>query len=329
MPFTYDLPKDRIAQRPIYPYHDAKLLVVDREANSISEDTFYNIDKHLEPSDLLVFNNSKVRPARLFGRLADTGGEIELLTLEEQFPGVWQCLGRPLKKLKAGTQIEFEEGLSGTVQERVGAQKVIVQFSSSSLDETGVMPIPPYIRQGRGDEQDVNDYQTYFAEVEGSVAAPTASLHFTPELVAKLDQFGCQREFVTLHVGPPSFLPLGDAQPGEERYFCSADLIAKLVDAKKEGRRVIGVGTTVARVLETVALEEGVANREGETDLFIEPGHEFKFLDGLITNFHQPGTTHLLLVEAFAGKTMVSALYDYAINNDFRFLSYGDGVLLK
>lgn len=349
LPFSYDLPQDRIAQRPAVPYDSAKLLLLDRSAETMRESVFAEFQEALRPEDVLVFNNTRVLPARLFGKFAgEGGGEVELLLLEPRGEHRWLCLGRPLKRFKKGRELQFANGLSAHVLDREGAQHVLVEFFSKDsasaagalLRQSGVMPIPPYIRKGMADQRDRDDYQTFFAEHEGSVAAPTASLHFTPELLTRIRARGCGVAFVTLHLGTASFLPLwsnsmelSDAPvpPGLERGFFQSEVLPKLIAAKQRGGRVVAVGTSVARLLESAArmqsLPQGVV--ELATDLFIQPGFEFKLVDALVTNFHQPRTTHLLLVEAFIGRSLLSRSYEYAMQNNFRFLSYGDGMFIS
>ena len=344
-PFSYELPADRIAQRPIEPPDTAKLLCVDRCSGQISESVFANLHTLLRPDDILVFNNTRVIPARLLGNLADSGGVVELLLIHRLVNDKWRCMGKPLKKLNNGTQINFGAELVATVEERVSDREVIVEFRSLGnksasllLQALGSMPIPPYIRAGKSDEQDVIDYQTMFAEVEGAIAAPTASLHFTPELINRLLAMGCALEFITLHVGPASFLTLWDEDknssslvpPPAESCIFTSDVIDRLLAARSVGRRVIAVGTTVVRALESMlkARENGSEAQFSQADVFITPGYKFGLIDGLITNFHQPRTTHLLLVEALMGEELLKRSYDQALSSNFRFLSYGDGMLI-
>lgn len=346
-PFCYELPAERIAQRPVEPYDQAKMLVVQRSHARLEESRFGSIASYLKPADVLVFNNTKVLPARLFGCFAEGGGEVEILLLECRSESAWVCLGRPLKRFKEGRILEFANGLRAQVSERISSHHVLLDFSAprgrslkEEMRKAGVMPIPPYIRRGLGDAKDLHDYQTFFAQHEGSVAAPTASLHFTPELVDKIRALGCAIEFVTLHLGTASFLPLWNegeesekapAHPAEERGFFDADLIGRLQAARARGGRVVAVGTSVVRILETIARSDCSAPgvRDLKCDLFIEPGFEFRLVDCLVTNFHQPRTTHLLLVQAFMGKNLLDASYAYALQHDFRFLSYGDGMLVS
>lgn len=329
--FNYQLPTERIAQRPVYPYDQAKLLLVDRGTKQLTVDTFANIANYLTAKDLLIFNNTAVRPSRLFGRLA-SGGHVELLLVKSERESRWWCLARPLKKLTTDKIIYLEEGLEGQVLNRDGDQ-VLVEFNlpDSQIKKIALMPIPPYIRRGHGDSQDLIDYQTNFAEIEGSIAAPTASLHFTPELILKLKAKNIPLEYLTLHVGTASFLPLqlSDQEsitpPGSEDFFVSESLIKKILETKLNGGRVVAVGTTAVRALESSNLE--VNTYQGATKLFIQPGYKFKVIDAMVTNFHQPNTTHLMLVEAFIGSDLINASYQFALENDFRFLSYGDGML--
>lgn len=322
--YSYNLPQSRIAQRPVYPYDSAKLLVLNE--GEILESTFADIAKFLSEKDLLVFNNTAVMPARLFAKL-ETGGQAEVLLVREVSENIWECLAKPRKKLKIGKRIIFTNELSGEVVEN--KEELLIQFLGTYQDiiTAGSMPIPPYIRGGVSDEKDKKDYQTFFAEKTGSIAAPTASLHFTPELFKKLEDEGVKKTYLTLHVGTHSFLPLFNneegqlREPGKENYEISEDVWKIILDHKKTGGRVIAVGTTVVR-----ALESGYGNTE--TKLFIQPGYKFKVIDGMITNFHQPETSHLLLVEAFTGREKLKESYEYALNNNFRFLSYGDGMLI-
>ncbi len=338
-PFSYDLPRERIAQRPVHPYDSAKLLVVEREEGVLRDSLFSDLHTFLDQGDLLLLNNTKVYPARLCGVRSETGGSVELLLLEQLSDETWLCLGKPLKKLRNGTSLAFGCGLLAQVRERIDEQRVSVSFSVEGgpsllperMREVGVMPIPPYIRDGQADAQDKQDYQTSFAAVEGSVAAPTASLHFTPSLFDSLDQNGIERETLTLHVGTASFLPLqrddGSLEflpPGQELLSVPHSLCEKVIKFRSQAKKVIPVGTTAMRALESAM--RGCL--DGATDLFITPGFEFLGADGLITNFHQPGTTHLLLVEALLGRELLEEVYAHALENEYRFLSYGDGMLI-
>lgn len=335
-PFTYNLPAEKIAQRPVYPYDSAKLLLADTKNQNIKEDSFLNFADYLNSGDLLIFNNSAVIPARIFAEL-ETGAAVEILLLRRISSGQWLCLGKPMKKLIAGKKIKINKDLSAEVVERQGDYEALLKFSTNAgpageqeIFAAGCMPIPPYIRQGQGDQKDIEDYQTFFALNQGSVAAPTASLHFTENLFKKISAKNVQIDFLTLHVGKASFTQVfSEAEPdklvlpGSEEFTVSAELLASIKKTKANGGRVIAVGTTAVR-----ALESSAEKLAGETSLFITPGYKFKVIDAMITNFHQPGTTHLLLVEAFMGGELLQQTYSYALQNDFRFLSYGDGMMI-
>ena len=338
-PFTYDLPKERIAQRPIHPADQARMLVVDRARGEILDRRFSDLPQLLSSKDRLVFNDTRVIPARLFGALDSAGqGGVELLLIEKISDARWVCIGRPLKKIRARGRVNFGESLwCEVVPGGDSPDRITVDFFTSeathisiAIAAHGCMPIPPYIRGGKGDELDEVDYQTIFAQHPGSVAAPTASLHFNEELMARIDQeSGCDVSRITLHVGTASFLPVLDdngnlRRPGVERLHMSDTTIREISSTKDSGGRVIPVGTTVVRALESSAQ----APHADATELFITPGFPFRVVDALITNFHQPGTTHLLLVEALLGKPLLEKVYTHALQNDYRFLSYGDGMFI-
>lgn len=347
--FSYHLPKERIAQRPLYPHDSAKLLTVNRKTKELASDIFKEMPRYLRPGDILVFNDTRVIPARFFGKLSD-GKPVELLFLKRDSPLRWICMGHPMRKFKPNVLVHLEHGLVAKIIDRVSEREVMVEIQVSAqkeagadlLERIGVMPIPPYIREGLGDEHDTLDYQSIFAKAAGSVAAPTASLHFTSELIENIQKIGLRLETVTLHLGPPSFLSVWNegenklSPPGTERYVYSKELFEGLLKAKAEGKRVIAVGTSVVRALESMWKQLNSGTVSGsiiETDLFIYPGYDFRVVDGLVTNFHQPGSSHLLLVQAFlgegvVGKEVIASIYEYALLNDFRFLSYGDGMLL-
>ena len=347
-PFSYELPDNRIAQRPVFPPEAAKLLVFSREKNQITDTTYASIGDFLKADDVLVFNNTKVIPARLFGTLKNAS--VELLLLRRIEDGLWTCLGKPMKKFQNGSVIEFGAGLIGTIEERTGEKEVRVRFTTHvetqlTIDEIifeiGNMPIPPYIRGGKSDAQDKIDYQTIFAKHDGSIAAPTASLHFSEILKKNIIDLGVTLEEVTLHVGAASFLPLWDEgetepskTPGIELYKYNKALLERLKAKKTLGGRVIPVGTTVVRALESMSRFDAATNSDSdtsslqETSLFITPGFEFHLCDTLVTNFHQPRTTHLLLVESFIGRKALQTIYDHAVASSYRFLSYGDGMMV-
>lgn len=335
-PFSYDLPADRIAQRPWEPPDEAKLLVVDRRTGTIATTQFTELPDLLEPGDLLVLNDTRVIPARLFGTTGERS--VEVLLLREIHDGQWTVMGRPMKLLRRGVDISFGDNLLGRIEPE-GEQNLRCTFSTrddssvkDALWRVGTMPIPPYIRGGIGDQRDITDYQTIFARKEGSVAAPTASLHFTDRLFERCKARGIARTFLTLHVGSASFLPVyragsdGFQEPGTE-WFEVPEATRKLVrNAHANGRRVIAIGTTVARALESIGRHP--ESSRGETDVFITPGFEWRVATNLVTNFHQPGTSHLLLVESLLGKQLLSRAYQTALQEGFRFLSYGDGMII-
>jgi S-adenosylmethionine:tRNA ribosyltransferase-isomerase len=342
-PFSYILPVERIAQRPVYPAESAKLLI-SNSSTELRQSCYNDIVDLLAPGDLLVFNHTKVSPARIRGSLNGTdGAAVELLLVSQNPNGSWTCLGKPLRKLEPGVRIFFDQKLSAVVERREGEKEVIINFSLQCsdkdlltiLDEIGEMPIPPYIRKGKADKQDRDDYQSIFAEHQGSIAAPTASLHFSRSLIKKVEDAGINHAGVVLHLGPASFLPIFDPElptelraPGTERYQHSNKLLKQIKQTRSNGNKVIAIGTSVVRALESMVRNNANEGEFLESSLFIQPGFEFKALDGIVTNFHQPGTTHLLLVEAFIGKDRLASIYDYALKHDFRFLSYGDGMIL-
>ena len=328
MPFNYSLPHDRIAQRPCSPADAAKMLVINRQQGTLSDSNFSSLAGFLKSGDLLIFNDSRVIPARLLGRKSET--EVELLLLERLSPATWLAIGRPLKRLKERSEITFSADLKAIVTAKPRPDRIEVTFYSKGLpassEETlshGLMPIPPYIRNGLSDAQDLTDYQTIFARNEGSIAAPTASLHFTQSLFSKILDKGVEIDYLTLHVGLSS---IKEVEPGKapesEKFYISAELKDKILKYKKQGRRIIAVGTTAVRALESMDLE-------GQTSLFIQPGYNFKVIDCMITNFHMPLSTHLQLVEAFIGSEgLMVKTYQHALDSDYRFFSYGDGMLI-
>ncbi len=342
-PWNYDLPEERIAQRPVHPYDTAKLLVISRSNSKLTEATFRELPEFLSPNDTLFINDTKVIPARFLGTLPGGGG-AEVLILDETKKDEWLSIGRPLKRFKEGTVISFGANLHAKIIARPSSERVLLSFYSDTTESVkdlmmrvGIMPIPPYIRGGKGDAEDRADYQTIFAQHEGSVAAPTASLHFTPELLQSIIVKGIGISYVTLHVGAASFLPLWHdhepelRKPGFEKFVYSSSVMRAVEATKKRGGRVIAIGTTVVRALESMA-KVGAAGKDGEilsTDLFITPGYKFQAVDSIVTNFHQPRTTHLLLVQAAMGKPLLEQAYQHALGHKFRFLSYGDGMLIS
>lgn len=347
-PYSYELPLERIAQRPAHPYDAARLLVIHRNSGGLEDVYFRDLPQFLSATQLLVFNNTAVLKARLFGVHAESKKDVEVLLLEEQAAGSWLCLGKPSKRLQPGMRVDFATGLSAFVKERLPDGRILVSFlradghvaTQDDIGVAGVMPIPPYIRDGRADSEDELDYQTPFAEKPGSVAAPTASLHFTPELRAALSAKGIAQSSITLHLGAASFRPLHHAdeefdaavhRPGTERLIADNNLLERVKSHRSGGGKIIAVGTSVVRALESLARAEAgeaLSGRGVPTDLFVEPGFKFQLVDALVTNFHQPRTTHLLLVEAFLGRELLAHVYQHALKGEYRFLSYGDGMLI-
>jgi len=322
--FYYELPPELIAQTPLARRDASRLMVIDRESGAITHDYFYNIADYLERGDLLVLNDSKVFPARLFGK----GGE-EILLLEQRSRDVWECIGRRLKK---GAVIELPENAAAEVTEILENGNRLVRFIFDSyggdffalLDKIGGMPTPPYITEKLTDN---SRYNTVYAKETGSAAAPTAGLHFTPELFAKLADKGVDAAYVTLHVGLGTFRPvkaenIAEHQMHAERFSVTAETAAKINACEK---RVIAVGTTSCRVLESL---ESIAACSGSTDIFITPGYRFKATNGLVTNFHLPESTLLMLVSAFLGRESTLCAYEAAIKERYRFFSFGDAMLI-
>ena len=329
--FDYHLPPELIAQTPVEPRDSSRLMVLSRTDGSIEHHCFSELDELLRPSDLLVFNDSRVLPARLMGRKADTGGKVELLLLRRLEPGLWEALCKPSRSVREGTRITFD-GLNGDIVERRdGALRVVRLSDEAALERAGQVPLPPYIHRPLDDPE---RYQTNYSRVQGSAAAPTAGLHFTSELLDRLGEKGIEFVFVTLHVGLDTFAPVREDDPREHRIHSEYGEIAPeaagaLNKAKSEGRRIIGVGTTTARLLEQASLDgKSIEPFSGWTDLLILPGHRFRALDGMITNFHLPRTTLIMLVAAFAGQKFILQTYNEAIDRRYRFYSFGDAMLI-
>ena len=334
--FYYDLPKERIAQTPVEPRDHSRLLVMDRFTGEMEHRHFYDIVDYLRPGDLLVINDSRVLPARLYGYKEDTGAHMELLLLEQKENQVWECLAKPGKKAKPGTKLIFGDGLlTGEVVEVKEDGNRMVQFTCDGnfyavLDQIGQMPLPPYITEKL---QDKERYQTVYSKELGSAAAPTAGLHFTPELMDKIRAMGVDFASVTLHVGLGTFRPVKaeevtDHKMHSEHCLLPQETADKILKTKANGGRVIAVGTTSCRTLESVATFTGkIQPWEGYTDIFIYPGYEFKVLDGLITNFHLPESTLIMLVSAFAGREHILHAYEEAVKLEYRFFSFGDACL--
>ncbi len=337
--FDFDLPQSRIALRPARPRDAARLLVV-RGEGPFEDRGVLDLPDLLQPGDMLVFNDTRVIPAQLEGRRA--GGEARIgATLHKRIDlRRWQAFIRNAKRVKEGDQLIFGGGVTAVAETRHADGSITLQFEGTEpvevlLDRAGTMPLPPYIAQRRGvDEQDLADYQTMFASEPGAVAAPTASLHFTTKLIAALDMRGVKREMLTLHVGAGTFLPVkaddtDDHVMHSEFGRIDAGTAARINAAKAAGGRIIAVGTTSLRLLESATDESGrVREFAADTDIFITPGYQFGVVDGLMTNFHLPKSTLMMLVSAIMGRDRMMAAYAHAIDNDYRFYSYGDSSLL-
>ena len=335
--FYYELPQELIAQDPLEDRSSSRLLHLDRRTGEISHGTFQDILTYLKPGDCLVINDTKVIPARLFGRKEDTGAVIELLLLKRRENDVWETLVKPGKKAKVGTKLIFGDGiLCGEILDVVEEGNRLIQFQYEGifeeiLDQLGEMPLPPYITHKLKDK---NRYQTVYAKHEGSAAAPTAGLHFTPELLQRVKDMGVKIAHVTLHVGLGTFRPVKVEDVAEhhmhsEFYVVEQEQAALVNETKRNGGRVICVGTTSCRTLESATDEEGKLQAgSGWTEIFIYPGYQFKIMDGLITNFHLPESTLLMLVSAFAGKEKIMAAYKEAVRERYRFFSFGDAMFI-
>ena len=332
--YFYDLPEELIAQTPIEPRDASRMLVYHKDSKTIEHKHFYDIANYLKAGDVLVINNTKVLPARLYG-YKESGAKIEVLLHKRQDLKNWECLAKPLKRLKIGDKVVFSENLSCTLVEKLpdGLCKMRFDFDGvfeHRLSEVGTMPLPPYIKQKLKDQ---NRYQTVYAKVEGSSAAPTAGLHFTPELLAKLKDMSVEIIEVLLHVGLGTFRPVKKDnilkhEMHSEFYEMSQENADKLNAARREGRRIIAVGTTSVRVLESACDENGVFHpAKQETSIFIYPSYKFKAIDGLITNFHLPESTLIMLVSAFLGRDETMKIYKTAVENRYRFFSFGDACL--
>lgn len=336
--YNYDLPEKFIAQVPLKNRSDSKLLLLDKENGNIKEEIFKNIINYLEKGDVLVLNDTKVIPARIIGEKIDTKAVIELLLLKDVEGDIWECLARPGKRLHIGTIITFgNDLLKAEVIEKLDEGIVHVKLIYDGilmeiLDKLGTMPLPPYIHEKLSDQ---SRYQTVYAKNLGSAAAPTAGLHFTKELLEEIKNKEIEILYVTLHVGLGTFRPvevtdITKHNMHSEYYIMTKDVANKLNKAKSEGRNIYAVGTTSTRVLETVASKYGEFKEcSGDTNIFIYPGYTFKAIDGLITNFHLPKSTLLMLVSALSKKEYILNAYEYAKMNNFRFFSFGDAMFIK
>ena len=336
--FYFDLPQELIAQDPLEDRASSRLLVLDRETGEVTHRKFRDILGYLNPGDCLVINDTKVIPARLIGSREGTNAKIEVLLLKRRENDIWETLVKPGKKAKPGTVINFGDGLlKGTVIDVVEEGNRLIQFSYEGifeeiLDRLGQMPLPPYITHQL---QDKNRYQTVYAKHEGSAAAPTAGLHFTKELLQEIEDQGMKIAHVTLHVGLGTFRPVKvenvlDHHMHSEFYMVEESEAEKINQTKKDGGRVICVGTTSCRTIESASDENGILKAgSGWTDIFIYPGYQFKILDCLITNFHLPESTLVMLVSALAGREHVLAAYEEAVKERYRFFSFGDAMFIK
>jgi S-adenosylmethionine:tRNA ribosyltransferase-isomerase len=330
--FDFALPDELIAQRPAVPRDSARLL--DVAADGLHDRTVRDLPKLLQPRDLLIFNDTKVIPARLLGKRR-SGGEVEALLIRDLGGGRWLCFARPAKRLKAGDALVFE-GLGAAVEGKNEDGSVVLSFDRSGGDflaalvKGGAVPLPPYIRGGVADPRDRTDYQTMFAEIDGSVAAPTAGLHFTPALMAALAQAGAKTASVTLHVGAGTFQPVRVEDTDQHTMHAEwGEVPQATADAISTASRVLCIGTTALRLLESVAREGPMRAWSGETNIFITPGFQFRVVDLLLTNFHLPRSTLFMLVAAFAGLERMKAAYAHAVAERYRFYSYGDCCLLR
>ena len=336
--FYYDLPEELIAQDPLEDRSSSRLLVLGKEDGSIRHEIFRNITQYLNAVDCLVINNTKVIPARLFGEREGTGATIEILLLKRKENDIWETLVKPGKKAKPGTNSNLAGGrFTGEVVDVVEDGNRLIQFSYEGifeeiLDQLGQMPLPPYITHTL---QDKNRYQTVYAKYDGSAAAPTAGLHFTPELLDEIRAMGVKIAEVTLHVGLGTFRPVKvehvqDHHMHSEYYEVTAEAAALINETKQAGGRVIAVGTTSCRTLESAAEEDGyLTAKSGWTDIFIYPGYKFKVIDALITNFHLPESTLVMLVSALAGRDHIMNAYAEAVKERYRFFSFGDAMFIQ
>lgn len=338
--FYYYLPEYRIAQTPVEPRDHSRMLVYNQKTGEIEHKHFYDIIDYLTPNDVLVLNKSKVIPARVYGHRVDKPDEVvEILLLKKLGLNDYSCLVKPGKKFKVGAELQFSDNLTGVVKSinETGEREILFTVKTgepmeAELDRIGEMPLPPYIKEKLKEK---NRYQTVYAEVDGSAAAPTAGLHFTEDLLKRIKEKGIEIEEVTLHVGLGTFRPVQvDSVENHvmhtEEYYVDKETADRLNKAKKEGKRIIAVGTTSVRTLETVANNDGTIRSEhGNTSIFIYPPYKFKFVDSLITNFHLPESTLLMLVSSLMGKENMEKCYKIAVDNNYRFFSFGDCMFIN
>lgn len=332
----YDLPERLIAQHPPEKRGTCRLMVLNRTHRTIEETTFGRLGDHLAPEDILVLNNTRVINARLKGTREPSGGTVELLLLEKVNNLLWRVMVRPGRRCREGNAFVFENLLRGTVVEELGMGRALVKFDSpgntaDTIERTASIPIPPYIKR-EVEESDHHRYQTVFASEKGAVAAPTAGLHFTQEILTRLENMGLSIEYITLHVGPGTFQPLrkellAENTMEEERYAVPWNVLESLRTGRAAGGRIVSVGTTVTRALESIDLESR-ESIQGRTSIFIHPPYSFRNVDVLLTNFHLPGSSLISLVGSFAGLDFLMEGYRKAIENDYMFYSYGDAMLI-
>jgi S-adenosylmethionine:tRNA ribosyltransferase-isomerase len=335
--FFYDLPEHLIAQTPLKDRASSKLLLLNKDNGNIKHTVFKNIIDYIDKNDVLVFNNTRVLPARLYGIKKDTGAHVEILLLKRYSLKKWQVLVKPAKRLKKGSIVSFGDDLIlMTILDEFDEGIRDVEFSYDGvfediISQIGFMPLPPYIKEKL---QDKERYQTIYSKINGSSAAPTAGLHFTKELIASLAQKGVQIEYLTLHVGLGTFRPVKveevtDHVMHSEHYIIDESTAQRLNDAKKKGKKIIAVGTTTVRTLESAVNSDNLLEKlEDDTSIFIYPPYDFKFVDSIITNFHLPQSTLIMMISAFAGKEKVFNAYNEAIKNQYRFFSFGDSMFI-
>ena len=337
--FDYDLPPELIAQNPLEKRDDSRMLIVNRRDKNFADEYFYNFPKFIKKDDVIALNNTKVFPARLFGT-SETGAKVELFLVRETENQIWETLAKPAKRLKIGKKILFSDNLTAEVLEKNEEGRVFVRFETSEdfdeiLDKIGQTPLPPYIKRGNGKlETDKNRYQTVFAKTRGAIAAPTAGLHFTPEILGEIKNLGVTVVEITLHVGYGTFEPVRVSDLSEhkvmpERCEISEETAEILNRAKAENKRIIAIGTTTTRALESSVGENGKVSAGARfADLTITPDYKFKIINGLLTNFHLPQSSLLVLVSTFAGYDLTMKAYEHAVNVSYRFYSYGDCMLI-
>ena len=336
--FNYNLPEELIAQHPYDKRDEARLMVLHRDTHQIEDRIFHDVIDYLEPGDCLVLNDTKVIPARLYGIKEHTGAKVEFLLLKQIENDDWEAMVRPGNKLKPGTTVVFGDNeLKAEIIEMLPGGNRRVRFSyqgifNEILDKIGLMPLPPYIKENIKEEND--KYQTVYAKYEGSAAAPTAGLHFTEELLDRIKQKGVNIAKVTLHVGIGTFRPVKvenveDHEMHSEHFYITEENVNLINEAKKNGKRVIACGTTSSRVLESIADNDGFVHAtESDTNIFIYPGYKFKCVDSLITNFHLPESTLIMLVSTLAGKDFIMQAYNEAVEKKYKFFSFGDAMLI-